>query len=88
MKLKTDKLPWAVILAGILFTLYLQWLIKDETFFSGDGGLKFVLTKQLSLGNFRFDLDLPAVTWVRNLWESGLYPLGTEEPFTYRQDGR
>lgn len=88
MKLKTDKLPWAVILAGVLFTLYLQWLIKDETFFSGDGGLKFVLTKQLSLGNFRFDLDLPAVTWVRNLWESGLYPLGTEEPFIYRQFGR
>lgn len=88
MKMKQDKFPLIIIVCGILFTLYLQSQITNETFFSGDGSLKALLAKQFSTGNFRFDLDLPAEAWVRQLWDSGLYPFGNTEPFIYHQANR
>jgi hypothetical protein len=80
------KLPLAIILVGILFSLYLQLQIPGEVFFSGDAGPKMLLTKQFASGNFKVDLDLPVESWVRNLWASGLYPF--EPPFAYNIDNR
>jgi 4-amino-4-deoxy-L-arabinose transferase-like glycosyltransferase len=95
MKLKNErflvagnKFPLMIILAGILFSLYLQFQIKDETFFSGDGSLKFLLAKQFSSGDFRFDINLPGAAWVYDLWKDGLYPLGNKEPFIYYRFNR
>lgn len=79
---KNDKFPLLVILIGVLFSLFLQWHIQDEIFFSGDGGLKALLAKQFSTGNFHFDLQLPVESWVRELWNQGLYPF--EPPFAYK----
>ncbi|MFP4104357.1 LA_3751/LA_3752 family putative glycosyltransferase [Coleofasciculus sp.] len=81
MTIKDYKLPLIVIGVGILFSLYLQWLIPEGVFFSGDAGLKALLAKQLSQGQFRFDLVPPSLPWVRQLWQNGLYPF--EEPFVY-----
>ncbi|HEY9668490.1 MAG TPA: hypothetical protein V6C91_16895 [Coleofasciculaceae cyanobacterium] len=78
---KKDELPLLILLLGVLFLLYLQLQIPDEVFFSGDAGPKLLLTKQFASGNFQIDLDLPAASWVRNLWSSGLYPF--EAPFVY-----
>lgn len=75
------KLPLGIILIGILFTLYLQLQISDEIFFSGDAGIKALLTKQIASGRFQFDLDLSAEPWVRNLWTNGLYPF--DWPYVY-----
>jgi hypothetical protein len=86
MKIQQYKFPLVVILAGILFSLYLQWQIPDGVFFSGDAGLKALLAKQFSAGNFRFDLDVPADQWVRDLWKNGLYPF--DEPFVYNRFNR
>lgn len=86
MKIQQYKFPLVVILAGILFSLYLQWQIPDGVFFSGDAGLKALLAQQFSAGNFRFDLDVPADQWVRDLWKNGLYPF--EEPFVYNRFNR
>jgi hypothetical protein len=82
MKLKLSYLPFIIILIGVLFSLYLQWQVPDGVFFSGDGGLKALLAQQLSAGHLRFDLIPPEETWVRNLWDDGLYPY--QEPFVYQ----
>jgi len=83
--MKSDKLSilHLIIVAGIFFTLYLQWQIPDEVFFSGDGGLKALLAKQFSSGDWRFDLHIPGGNWVKQLWHQGLYPF--ERPFVYQE---
>ncbi|MGK7877266.1 MAG: hypothetical protein AB4426_29405 [Xenococcaceae cyanobacterium] len=83
MKLKPDYFPWLIILTGVLLTLFLFVQVQGEVFFSGDGGLKALLAKQLSSGDFHFDLKLPAESWVQQLWNNGLYPF--EPPFVYKQ---
>lgn len=74
--------PLLIILAGVLFSLYLQSYIVEGVYFSGDGGLKALLSQQLAGGNFRFDLIPPAETWINNFWQDGLYPY--EPPFVYQ----
>jgi hypothetical protein len=54
-------------------------------FFSGDGGLKALLAQQFASGDLRFNLDLPAADWVRDLWRNGLYPF--LPPFVYNRLG-
>jgi hypothetical protein len=83
---KAATLPLVIISIGILFSLYLQHQTPDGIFFSGDGGLKFLLTKQLSLGKFQFDLDLPAADWVKQIWQEGFYPF--KPPFAYEISNR
>ena len=86
IKIGRDALPWLVIFAGILFTLYLQLLIPEDVFFSGDAGLKALLSKQLASGVLRFDLVPPPQKWVQNLWTNGLYPF--ETPFVYNLNNK
>lgn len=78
---KYHWLPLIIILVGILFSLYLQSQTPDGLFFSGDGGIKFLLAQQLSSGNFRFDLNLGEAAWVSQLWQAGFYPF--KPPFVY-----
>lgn len=80
------KLPLMIILVGVLYSLYLQLQISDEVFFSGDAGLKLLLTKQFASGKFQIDLDLPVESWVGNLWANGLYPF--EPPFAFNLNNR
>jgi hypothetical protein len=82
MKLKLSHFPLLIILAGILFSFYLQWQVPDGVYFSGDAGLKALLARQLSAGIFRFDLVPPPQSWVRDLWDGGLYPY--DKPFVYQ----
>lgn len=86
MKISVNRGFWGIILAGVLFSLYLLYQVPDGVYFSGDGGLKALLSQQLSAGIFRFDLIQPSENWVRNLWSQGLYPY--EEPFVYHLDKR
>lgn len=73
--------PLVIILFGIFVSLYLQGQIAPEVYFSGDGGLKALLTKQLASGQLRFDLITPTASWIHDLWHQGLYPY--EPPFVY-----
>ena len=81
MKLKNIVLPLIIILVGIFFSVYLQGVVPDGVYFSGDAGLKALLSQQLARGYLRFDLIPPTEVWIRNLWQDGLYPY--EEPFVY-----
>ena len=74
-----------LILLGVLFSLGVQAQIPDEVYFSGDGGLKALMTRQFSAGQLQFDLDLPATPAVRQLWQAGFYPFAP--PFVYAKNG-
>jgi hypothetical protein len=78
--------PWAVIGAGIVYTLWLVSFISDEVFYVGDLGLRALLTHQMAAGHLAFHLDPPAEAWVRELWDAGLFPF--EPGFVYEQRGR
>lgn len=86
MEIANKRGSWGIILAGVLFSLYLLCQVPDGVYFSGDGGLKALLAQQLGAGIFRFDLVQPLDNWVQNLWSQGLYPY--EEPFVYHLDNR
>jgi hypothetical protein len=81
MKFKPLLLPILIILAGILFSIFLQTQVSDGVYLSGDAGLKALLAKQLGSGIFRFDLVPPKETWVQELWRAGLYPY--DKPYVY-----
>ncbi|WP_254174864.1 LA_3751/LA_3752 family putative glycosyltransferase [Planktothrix pseudagardhii] len=81
IKTKTNLIPLSIILLGILWTLFLVFQNPENIFFSGDGGLKALLARQWATGTLRFDLTLPTLPWVEELWKKGLYPF--EAPFIY-----
>ena len=83
MKNILKNLPLLMIIAGILFSLFLLFQIPDEIYYSGDAGLKALLAKQFGSGLLQFDLKLPAEPWIEQLWSEGLYPF--EPPFAYQQ---
>lgn len=81
-----SKLPWLIIVAGMVFTLTLQRYAHGGVFFSGDGGLKALLAQQIAQGNWHIDLRLSAPDWVYALWDQGLYPF--TPPYVYAQADR
>lgn len=80
MKIK-PLLPLLLIVLGIIFTLLLVSQIPEGAYFSGDAGLKALLSKQLAQGTGRFDLIPPPQKWVQDLWQQGLYPY--TPPYAY-----
>ncbi|MGK7950577.1 MAG: dolichol-phosphate mannosyltransferase [Xenococcaceae cyanobacterium] len=85
MKIK-PLFPLLLIVLGILFTLLLVSQIPEGAYFSGDAGLKALLSKQLAGGTGRFDLIPPSQQWVQDLWQEGLYSY--TPPYAYYLDGR
>jgi len=82
MKLNKSFIPIFTILLGVLLTLFLQTQIPGVVFFSGDAGVKFLLTKQFSEQIWHSDLHIPVESWVSELWNQGLYPF--DKPFVYQ----
>ncbi len=66
----------AVIYLGILVSS-----IQPEVFFQGDGGMKFLVIKQINAHQGFKYLDLPHSQWVREIWNKGYFPM--KEPFVY-----
>ncbi len=83
------KAGWAIAAAAaasLAFSLYLAAQTRAGVFYSGDAGLKFLVTARLASGNPGLDLHLSAQPWVRHLWARGLFPF--EAPFAYALNGR
>jgi hypothetical protein len=70
-----------VFSAGVAFSLILLSFTREDSFFSGDGGVKFLLTRQFANGELHPDLRLPADAWAKALWRDGFYPYAP--PFVY-----
>jgi hypothetical protein len=76
----------ALIVVGAAFTLFIVAQIPGEVFFSGDGALKTLHAKQHLERGFSVALELQEESWVRRLWDDGLYPF--KPPFVYEEQGR
>ena len=72
----------AILLAGAVYLLALQGLIPDGAYFSGDAGLKALLSQDIAAGQTDFSLRLVEPPWIKPLWDRGLFPY--EEPYVYR----
>jgi len=83
---RSRLLPLGVLAGAIACSLLLQRTLADQVFWSGDSGLKALMTQQFAAGELHADLRLPAEPWVRELWEKGLYPF--DPPFVYEIEGR
>ena len=75
-----------LLLLGALHLAYLLSLPDDVIFYSGDGGMKYLMSKQFLKGNVSPALVLPATPEVSGLWRNGLYPFGV--PFVYEIGNR
>jgi hypothetical protein len=88
----SQAIPIAIILSGILLSLWLQIFTRNGVVFSGDGGLKALLAQQLaqqlSSGTFPpdFSISLTDTPWVSELWQQGLYPFTA--PYVYEFGSR
>ncbi len=91
------RLPWAlfplaIVALGIALTVWMQAFTQNGVLFSGDGGLKALLSQhlaqQMRSGGFPSDMtiDLPAADWVKAVWQAGLYPF--TPPFVYEVGAR
>ncbi|UZS00103.1 LA_3751/LA_3752 family putative glycosyltransferase [Chondrinema litorale] len=69
------------IFFGSLYLLFLFFTISNNTFYSGDAGIKFLLIKQFATGCFDVALNLEVPEWVENIWLKGYYPF--TQPFVY-----
>lgn len=81
-----DKLPPLILLAQVAFSATLLSFVREPVFYTGDGGMKLLATRQFANGVFTSELRLPAEEWVKRLWDHGYFPL--EPPFVYEMDGR
>lgn len=76
-------LPKAVFVLACLLLVLLLSTIRQAVFFSGDGGLKYLVMRQ---GAGRgVSLQLKAEPWVYDIWNKGFYPF--KPPFVYDQQG-
>lgn len=84
--LARGALPALVIALGAWWCVALIAAVPDDVFYSGDGGLKAAMVRQLTLGRVVPWLELGEPPWVRALWDAGMYPF--RPPFAHELDGR
>ena len=72
------SLPAFVFIMSCLFLTVLLSTIQRDVFFSGDGGLKYLVTKQPADYT---TLHLKTPDWVGDIWNQGFYPF--KAPFVY-----
>ena len=78
-------LPAIVFLLSCMFLAGLLLTVKPDVFFSGDGGLKYLVVRQNAEKNTCTSLRLDTKRWVGSIWEKGFYPF--KPPFVYESKG-
>jgi hypothetical protein len=77
----------SLCLAGALHVTCLLLNLPDApVFYSGDGGMKYLMSKQFARGQVSAALELPLAEEAAGLWKQGLYPFAP--PFVYAVNGR
>jgi hypothetical protein len=73
-----------VYLVALLSLVYLAFLVSSAqpgVFFSSDGGVKYIVVKQLTEGHGYKYMYLSQPQWVQQIWENGFFPF--RPPFLY-----
>lgn len=80
-------LPALAAIGALLWSVLLvATLPRSRVFYSGDGGIKSMMVRQHAQSGLYLDLRLEGPSWVKALWEEGLYPFGP--PFVYQLEGK
>lgn len=72
---------YLLFLTASLYLLLLVSFRQSDVFYSGDGGLKFMMVKQISAGESFHYITSSQPGWVKEIWERGFFPI--TEPFVY-----
>lgn len=75
----------ATLLLGCAWLMGLTTAVPRGVFFSGDGGLKFLMVQQVIAGRWVPWLDLPQPSWMQSFWADGLKPF--QPPFVQEFSG-
>ena len=62
---------WSVYLVALLSVVYLAFLVSSAqpgVFFSSDGGIKYLVVKQITEGHGFKYMYLPQPQWVHQIW--------------------
>ncbi len=86
MNIPFSAKPLVIFLLGVGFVIYLLSFLNGATFFSGDGGIKYLMVKQFSTGNLSMTLSLPFAAEAAVFWNQGFYPF--DVPFVYDFSGK
>jgi hypothetical protein len=81
---KSEKNYLFVYLVFFLSLCYLAFLVSSAqpgVFFSSDGGVKYIVVKQLTEGHGYKYIYLPQPQWVQQIWGNGYFPF--KPPFLY-----
>ena len=73
-----------VYLVALLSILYLAFLVSSAqpgVFFSSDGGIKYLVVRQITEGHGFKYMYLPQPQWVHQIWANGFFPF--KPPFLY-----
>jgi hypothetical protein len=73
-----------VYLVALFSVLYLAFLVSSAqpgVFFSSDGGIKYLVVRQLTEGHGYKYIYLPQPQWVQHIWANGFFPF--RPPFLY-----
>ena len=79
-------LPAGSLLLASLYLLLLLSTVQPRVFFSGDGGLKWLVLQQTGTPATYTSLQLPADSTVSRIWQQGFYPLNP--PFVYQNGAK
>ena len=79
-------LPFFLLLLGACYLVYLLLLPSDAIFYSGDGGLKYLMTKQFLKGDVSPALTLPSTPYLNDPGLNGMFPF--DAPFVYAVGNR
>jgi hypothetical protein len=74
-------LIFSIYFISLCYLTFLVFSNQPGIFFSGDGGMKFMVVKQLQGGHGFKYLYLPQPEWVHGIWNSGFFPF--RDPFIY-----
>jgi hypothetical protein len=70
-----------ILLLALIYMGILVSSIQSEVFFQGDGGMKFMVIKQINAHQGFKYLDLTHPQWIKEIWNKGFFPM--KEPFVY-----
>jgi hypothetical protein len=88
LSVKSEKNDLLVYLIFFLSLCYLAFLVSSAqpgVFFSSDGGVKYIVVKQLTEGHGYKYMYLPQPQWVQQIWGNGYFPF--KPPFLYASPG-
>jgi hypothetical protein len=76
-----DRYVYLVALVSVLYLAFLVSSAQPGVFFSSDGGIKYLVVKQLAEGHGFKYMYLPQPQWVQAIWANGFFPI--RPPFLY-----